>query len=74
MDNSRERVYILKAREPRSKPCVTPDNKNRTQLKYHEQILTGGVVPDRIETIQVLYLTDQACLLTYTKVHYGQLY
>jgi len=34
----------------------------------------GGVIPDRIKTFKVLYLTDQTCLLTQSKVHYGQLY
>jgi len=58
-------MYIVKTRGPRTEPCGTLDNKKtERQIKYHEQTLSGSVVADRIETIQVLYLTDQTCLLT----------
>jgi len=54
----------MKTRGPRSEPCGTSDKKTERQIKYHEQTLSGSVVPDRIETIQVIYLKDQTCILT----------
>jgi len=40
------RVYIAKFREPRTETSGGPDKKFEYQIKYHDQILCGGVVPD----------------------------
>ena len=61
----RGQVFIVKTRGPRTEPCGRQKTEHR--IKYHEQTLSGSVVPDRFKTIQVLYLTDQTCLLTYRK-------
>ena len=61
----------MKTRRPRTETCGT---KTEPQIKYHEQIFSVSIVPDRIEAIQVLYLTNQTCLLTQRNMSYGQLY
>jgi len=71
------RVCIVKTEDQELNFMVHQITKFERQIIYHEQSLSdddwcvmvnqalcGSGVRDRIENIQVLYLTDQTCLLT----------
>jgi len=55
---------LWKPQDEELNPEVHQISKTECQITYHEQTLCGSIVPIKIETNHVLYLKDQACLLT----------